>query len=273
MWPIFTKTLYHSRKLILWLAVGFGLYGAFVGALYPFMIENAEQYNQIMESSPEFLAFLTGMDVEEVQSYDMGNLGNFLHMEMMLWLMMIAGSVAIYQAFSAFTNAERDHSMDMLLSLPLSRRDNLLGQFGVTVVTALVALFAGFLGVVVSAPTWGEEIEWSLSATFLGVMFAFWPVIVIAALAFLLVALSPSSRRYAGAVAYVFWIGSYMVAGVVGAIKSLNSLKPLFIYNYYNTGEIMEKGIIWSDLAILLLAAAVLLAAAWWKIEDKELGV
>ena len=59
MWPIFTKTMYDSRKLLLWLFIGFAFYGMITAALYPIMVEASEDYNKIMESMPpEILAFI-----------------------------------------------------------------------------------------------------------------------------------------------------------------------------------------------------------------------
>ena len=269
MWPIFTKTLYDSRKLIFWLFIGFGLYGMMIGAIYPFMVEGAENYNELIENMPSEMFGLFGIDAE---TFDMANLGYYLHLEMMLWLLITAGAVAIYQAFNAFTNAERDHSMDMLLSLPLSRRDNLLGQFAVTVVTMFMALLGGCLGVIVMTPLW-EDIDFSVGEITLGIMGAMLPLLVIIALSYLLTAIIPSSKRFAGAIAYVFWIGSYMVFGITGAVEVLNDLQPLFVYNYYNAGELVNDGINLGHWVLLLAVTALLLGAAWWKVEDKELGI
>lgn len=269
MRPIFTKTLYDSRKLILWFFIGYALYGLMIGALYPFMADNAENYNAMIESMPREMFGIFGVDPT---SFDLGNLGTYLHLEMMLWLLIIAGAVGIHQAFNAFTNAERDHSLDMLLSLPLSRRDNLIGQFTATVVTLFISLFGGFLGVVVCVPMW-KDVEFSVFEIAVGILGAMLPLLVVTALSYLLAVLIPSSKRFAGAIAYVFWIGSYMVYGIVSGLDSLDRLRPLFVYHYYNAGELINDGINLGYWALLLAATALLLGLAWWRVEDKELGI
>jgi ABC-type transport system involved in multi-copper enzyme maturation permease subunit len=269
MWPIFTKTLYDSRKLIFWLFVGYGIYGMLISGIYPFMVENAENYNQMIESMPQEMFGLFGVDPE---TFDMASLGSYLHIEMMIWLLMIGGAVAIYQAFSAFTNAERDHSIEMLLSLPLSRRDNLLGQFAASVVTMFAALLGGVLGVIALTPTW-KDIDFSVGEIALAVFGAMFPLLVIIALSFLLTAIFPSSKRFAGAIAYTFWIGSYMVFGLTSAIDILSDLKPLFVYNYYNAGDLVNDGINWGHWGLLLAVTTLLIGAAWWRVDDKQLGI
>jgi ABC-type transport system involved in multi-copper enzyme maturation permease subunit len=269
MWPIFTKTLYDSRKLILWLFLGFAFYGMITAALYPIMVDAAEDYNKIMEAMPsEMLAFI-GMGAED---FDMGNLGQFLHMYMMLYLLLTAGAVAIYQAFNAFTNAERDNSMDMLLSLPISRRENLLGQYAATVVTAIISLLGAYLGVIVTTPFW-EDVEFSSVDIAIAVFAAILPILVIASISFLLVAVIPSSKKFAGAVAYIFWIGSYMVFGFTLAIEALSDFQGFFIYYYYNAGDLINDGIKWGDWVLLLAISVVLLGVAWWRVDEKELGI
>lgn len=268
MRPIFMKTLYDSRKLMLWMFIGYALYGMMISGMYPSMIKAAEGYNELVETMPELLSFF-GLDAE---TFNMANLGNFLHLEMMIWLLIIAGVVAIYHAFNAFTNAERNHTMEMLLSLPLSRRDNLIGQFAATVVLLVVTLSGAYLGLIVLTPLW-KDVEFSVVEIAVAVFAAILPLLVITSFSYLLNAVVPSSKRFAGAVAYVFWVGSYLVFGLTLAISSLSDFQPFFIYHYYNAGELMNKGINLGYWAILLVLAALLFAAAWWRVDKKELGV
>ena len=59
---------------------------------------------------------------------------------------LILGAIIISQAFNAFSNAERDYTMDMLLSLPVSRRHYLLGRLlNTAAVMALVLGASGWL--------------------------------------------------------------------------------------------------------------------------------
>ncbi len=52
-----------------------------------------------------------------------------------------------------------------------------------------------------------------------------------------------------------------------------NDFQPLFVYYYYNSGDLINDGINLGYWGILLAVTAVLLGAAWWKVDDKELGI
>jgi len=160
----------------------------------------------------------------------------------------------------------------MLLSLPLSRRENLIGQFAVTVLTLFMALLGAYLGLIVMTPLW-KDVEFSVVKIAVGIFAAMLPLLIITALSYFLTATIPSSKRFAGAIAYVFWIGSYLVFGLTMAVKALNDFQPFFVYYYYNAGDLINEGINLGHWILLLAVTAMLMGVAWWKVEDKELGI
>ncbi len=173
---------------------------------------------------------------------------------------------------SALTNAERDHGLDMLLSLPISRRDYLLGRMLNTVILLLAVLTALFVTFVVSSVIW-SEFDVGIGELALGVYGAFFPLVVVAMFVYMLATLVPSSRRFAGPVAYLFLVGSYLLHSFSGAVDQLKDTRSLYLFDYYNAGDIIRNGVTITDWLLLLAVALVYFAVAYWRVDRKELGV
>ncbi|NDJ77876.1 MAG: ABC transporter permease subunit, partial [Chloroflexi bacterium] len=170
------------------------------------------------------------------------------------------------------TNAERDGTLDVMLSLPVKRRDYLLARFVNTAWTTLAVLGACF-GVLVLATVIWPEFDVNIGKLAQGIFGAFFLIMAVAGPAYMLTVLVPSSKRWAGPVAYLYLVGSYLLFSLSVMIETLEKFKPVFIFNYYSIGPIMRDG---ADLGDWLVLAAVALAGfgvAWWYFDRKQLGV
>jgi ABC-2 type transport system permease protein len=270
MAAIFRKAFRDSRRTVFWLAVGFGLYGLFIMAFYPALLEQREELDRLLESYPdEMMAMFYGGDVAEL---DLTAPGPYLQTQFILFCVLILGVIASVQAFNALTNAERDGTLDMLLSLPVSRRRYLLGRMLSTALGVLIVLAASFGVFWLSTYIW-PEFEVPIGRLALGIMGGFLPVMVVAGFAYLLASFVPSSRRYAGPLVYLFWLGSYLVYGFASAVETLNPLQPYLLFHYFNGGEVIRRGVVLSEWAVMAVMALIYFALAWWLVDRKELGV
>jgi ABC-2 type transport system permease protein len=270
MLSVFRKAVRDARKMTLWLSIGFFLYIVMVIAFYPSLLEQSETMNELLASYPEgFLSAFYGTDASEI---DIADPGGYVHSQFALFLILILGAVAIAQAFNAFTNAERDGTMDILLSLPVTRRQVLVGRVLATVVCMIAVLAASSVGLWVGSQAF-PEFQVSLGDMIL-MMFGMLPALmVVMAFAYMLACLIPSRYKFAGAIAYLFLLGSYIFFSLALSIEDLNDLQPIFLFNYYNAADMMHKGIEWGDWALLGAVMAVYLGVAYWGVEHKELGV
>ncbi len=270
MAAMFRKAFRDSRRSTFWLSFGFGLYGLFVMTFYPSLVEQREDLNRLLESYPdEMMAMFYGGDVGEL---DLTSPGPFLQTQFILFCVLILGVIASVQAFNALTNAERDGTLDMLLSLPVSRRRYLLGRILSTTLGMLIVL-AVSLGVFWFSTYIWPEFEVPVGRLALGIMGGFLPVMVVAGFAYLLASFVPSSRRYAGPLVYLFWLGSYLVYSFASAVEALKPLRPYLLFHYFNGGEVIRKGAQLGDWAVMAGMALVYFALAWWLVDRKELGV
>ena len=267
---VLRKALHDSRRMILWLAIGLGLYALFIMAYYPTIIDQSEKYDELLESYPkEMLAMFYSGDPAELSFSEPGN---WVHGEFMLWTELIMGAMVIAQAFNSVTNAERDNTLDVMLSFPVSRRAYLVGRILNTAITILLVLTACFLVFVASKYLW-PEFDVSLWRLALGIYGAFLPLMVVAGFTYLLATVVPSSRHFAGALAYLFLMGSYLVYSFALAIDKLHVLQPVFLFDYYNSGLTIREGADLPRWGVLAAVALAYIALAWWRVDKKELVV
>ena len=83
----------------------------------------------------------------------------------------------------------------------------------------------------------------------------------------------PSSRRFAGAIAYLLLIGLFLVYGLSAAVKALEPLQPLLLPHYFNMGAVIRDGAQFGDWAVMAVTALAYFVLAWWLVDRKELGV
>lgn len=271
MMAVFRKAFRDSRWTVLWMSIGLALYALMVMSFYPSIIEQQEDFDKLLENYPkELMSFMYGTD--EFEEMSVADPGVYLNSQFNLWVILILGAMVMIQAFNAITNAERNGTMDILMSFPISRREMLVARFANTVVSLLLVLTACFLTFVASTEIWPEfDVSTGrLAAAMYGMFFI---LLVHTSFTYLLVSVIPSSKRWAGAIAYTLFFGGYLIYSLSGLNDTLKDIRPFFLFDYYNATSIVNDGMNWSDVGLMLLLAAILGGLAWWSIDKKELGV
>lgn len=269
MWPVFQKAFYDSRRTIFWLAVGLGFYAIFAASLFPAIAENGDSYNEMIDNMPEEFAGLFGGDAA---SLDFTTPDAFISVEFFIWTVLILGAVVIIQAFNALTNAERDGTLDVLLAFPISRRAMLVGRFLNTLVTQVVVLTAIFLTL------WASTFIWSEFDLGVGELLAmsYGPLVILvptATFCYALATVVPSSKRWAGTLAYTLFYGMYFVHGLAGTSEAIKGIQPFMLFDYYNALEMSREGLDVLKVAVMGVFSVLLAGVAWWRVDEKELGV
>jgi ABC-2 type transport system permease protein len=267
---IFKKAFRDSRRTMIWLAIGLALYALMIMSFYPTLAKESEELDELLESYPEeMLVMFYDGDIAELSVSDPGT---YVGIEFGIWVLLITGAMVIAQVFNGFTNAERDGSLDLILCLPISRRQMLLGRLANTALFLVGVLVACLLAFLLATVIWTEFDPDPVNLG-LGIMGGVIPLAVVASFAYMLVALIPSGKRFAGALAYLFWIGSYLVHSFSALVDQLAWVRSLMLFDYYNAGAIIREGVIWGDWLILAAVTLVYLSVAWWAIARKDMGV
>jgi ABC-type transport system involved in multi-copper enzyme maturation permease subunit len=268
MYVTFIKAIRDSRMTILWLCIGLGLYALFVGAFFPSIAEQGEELNEVYDSMPDEMMSLFGAE----DGFDLTDPVTFLNVEFLTWAILIIGAIVMLQAFNAVTNAERNGTMDVMMSLPISRRDMLVGRFLNSVATLVIVFGVSFGVLLLDTKIWpvfdigvGDLLGIMINGILL--------LLAYTAFTYFLVTVVPSSKKWAGIIAYVAFFGAYFLHGLLGASDALAELRPLLLFDYFNAPTIARDGLDIVNLVVLLAVAVIFGGLAWWRIDEKELGV
>lgn len=271
MWAVFSKAFRDSRRSILWFSIGLGVFTIINLVFYPTILDQQEELNELMESMPtELMGILVGGS--DMEGFDLADLGTYLHGQVMFWIILALGAMVTFQAFNAITNAERNGTMDVMMSFPITRREMLLGRFLNTAASTLLIL-TGCLAVLVGSAILIPEIDATVFELALVTYGAFFLLMVQAGLTYMVAAIAPSSQRWAGSVVYTVFFGSYLLFGFAGIIDFIDQIRGLLLFNYYDAGVIFNEGVDLGSWALLSVVTLVYVAVALWRFDRKQLGV
>lgn len=271
MFAVFQKGFRDNRRTIFWLSFGLALYALMVVSFYPSLAEQQDELNELIDSYPDGMLALFYGDTES-ENIDLTEPGGFVQSQFATWMVLIIGGILIGQVFNAFTNAERSGTMDIMLSLPVSRRSLLLGRILNSMLSLLLVLTACFLAFVVTTFIW-EEFDIPIVDLGLAIYGAFFIIMTGVSLTYALAVSLPSRWKFAGVIAYLFFIGSYIIYGLMLSSPDFEAARPFFIYHYYSARDIVVNGVSLSDWGILSTISVAFLAIAYWRIEEKDMGV
>jgi ABC-2 type transport system permease protein len=265
-WAIFRKSLRDSRKALFGWGIGLSLYALLIASLYPSIAAESEKIQDLIDSYPAVIKDMVGGE------FDMTTPTGFLSVEFFSWLPLLLGIFAILQGLSAITGEERHQSMDTLLALPVPRWRLLFEKFLATLAILVGILTQVFVTLVLSTQIWPEfKIgAGDLAAATYGSTLM---VAVTAGMAYLLSAVLPLHRRWGGALATLFLVGSYLVYTLRNTNDIIKSLQPLTIFDYFDARAAMTSGLEFGSVLVLAAAALVLLLGSMMTFERRDVGV
>jgi ABC-2 type transport system permease protein len=171
---VFTKTLRDRRRALVWWTVGIFAYVLFMDAFWPFVAEQRQQLEQLIESLPEGMMAVFGIDTGE----ELFSSAGYLNSRSFGWVVPVVFAIyAIGMGARALAGEEEDKTIDLLLANPISRSRVLLEKFAAMLVIMAVlgaALWAALLvgdllfGLGIAADRYFAA---TLSATLLGLLF------------------------------------------------------------------------------------------------------
>ena len=168
------KTLRDRRRSLIWWVVGIVGYLLGIGAVYPIVAENQEQFESLIAAYPEGLLAIMGISGEESLFDPVG----FMRAEALGWIVPLVFSIyGAVQGARAVAGEEEDGTIDLVMATPLSR-SRLVGQKMLALVLAEMVLGAAlFVSLALDSWLFGVDIPLggvtagALMAVLLGVFF------------------------------------------------------------------------------------------------------
>lgn len=182
--------------------------------------------------------------------------------------MLVMAGVAIAAGSASVAGEERNGSMGMLLSNPVSRNTVLSSKVG----GLFTVLVAGFI--IVWGAAWITPWLLDVSTTGLDVNALVLMMFVNAAfygfLAYAIGAWTGRTGIASGAPAALMVV-SFLAVGLLPLVEDLADLARFFPWYYYQNGDPLGNGIPWGDLAVLVFAVAVFVIVAFVGFNRRDL--
>ena len=248
--------LKRRRWLIFWWCVGSVLITVFILVLYPPIRDQANQVNQLFNQLP---AGIKEMKTGGAATVDVANPASFLSSQLyyitlpILWIIL-----AITRASSLIGKDEQEHTLELLLSRPVSRGHVLLAK-GLTLLSEFIIVGGiTLLTVIAFAPLFDLHIssfDLALATAYTALFSLSFGVV-----SFTLQTASNLTRRAASTIAIILSFGGYLVVSLSSLTTWLDSVVKFLPYHYFVPENILN-GKPSTGLTIYLASALVLGAA------------
>jgi ABC-2 type transport system permease protein len=264
---VFGAALWSRRRSLAWWIGGSFAYLLFLGSAFPTLRENAADFEKMLDSYPEALRAMFNM----VEGVSLSTGPGFLHMELFsLVLPLLLMVFTMGFGSRAIAGEEEDGTLDLLLSLPVTRRRVLAEQFAAMIVSTFL------IGVVTCAAMLiaGAAFDMGLvpgrvaAATFAAVLIA----LVFGALA-LAVGSITGRRGVAIGVAGAAAVAAYLVFSLADVLSWLGTVQKVSPWYYYAQSAPLLHGLEWAHAGVLAGIVLALVVVGGVVLERRDLAV
>ena len=267
---LFSKAFRDYRRTLVWIAIGIGAYGVLTLALFPAVVAQQEELTKLLDNMPQqFVSMFYQGDISE---FDFTDPAIFYNSRYMVWVLLIVGGMLTSHVLHTIIGAERDHTLDLALSLPVTRRQFLSARIMNAAAVILIILAVSFVVFAIGGQV-VSEFKINLGDLALGTFSGFFPLMAQVSITFALASIARSTSGWAGPVAFGYFFGSYLLMAFAQTIDVIDTISTLFLFKYYNASDIINNGIDITNLLVLTAVIMVFTAIAFWAFERKELGV
>jgi ABC-2 type transport system permease protein len=259
------KTLHEQRRsLLVWAVTLLLLVGMYAGLYTSF--EGTSAYNDVINQMPKALRdlFTAGIGI------DLNSGAGYVYMEMLSFMVpMLVLIYAINAGSAAVAGEEERHTLDLLLSTPVSRARVAVEKFGAMTigVVVLVATMGAALVAFGSAAGMGlataNVAAAMLHLALLGLVFGALALVVGAASGRV-----AATRGITSAVAVV----AYLVNGFAPSVSWLHPVQKLSPFYQYIGHDPIRHGVSVAAVGIAVATATALLVAAVWAFRRRDLA-
>lgn len=265
MLSIILWTLWRRRWYIMWWSVGLAAYMALVVGAYPPFRDQAASLNQALGNLPDAVKSLVT---------DTGNLfspvGYMSSNAYYIVLPIILSVMSVGLGSSLIAGDEEDHTLELVLSRPISRGKVLAARalaglciiLVASVVTALATiLFAALTNLGINA----LELSVTTGASML-------VALLFGTLAFTLTAIRSSLRPVSIGLATLLLVASYLFTSLSSTVDWLKWPAKLLPYNYYHPSDMLNGTYHWRDLLGMVVVVALLMLLAHLSFRRRDIA-
>jgi ABC-2 type transport system permease protein len=261
---VWRKTIWDQRRALIGWTVGIVGMLVLLLTFYPSIRDQGDELQALIDRLPEGLRALLLGDLADITS-PVGYLNGRLFATTVPILMIV---FTISAGTRALAGEEEAHTLDLLLSMPISRRRVVVEKFAaMTATTALLCLVL-WAGVVVLDVPFGLDVAPGRVGSAVFHLFAL-------ALAFGALALALGGwigrRSVAGGIATAVAVVSFILATIAPLADATEWLKYLSPVHYYSGSTPLVGGVEPEHVVILLSLSGIFLVAAVMLFRRRDL--
>lgn len=268
-WSVFKDTMRWSIRMTLIWGIGLGAMMTLTVHTVPGMT-GLELVELFQTMPPAMLAaFGVGKDAAALATPE-GLIAFGLFGKMAL----IFAAYPVVIGLRVSTHEEAEGILDLQLSQPMPRAQFLLERFlayalniAILILLVIAGLYLGIMTVKLDQP---------LDAAKLAVMtLNLIPVMVLVMAATIFVGALISRRQTVITIMTIFIIGSFIIQTVGGMVTTqwMNTVKAFSFFTYYNVQSMLERGVVLSDVLVLIAVSVILLGASLYVFERRDIAV
>lgn len=230
--------------------IGLFLFGALYISVFP---EVSAQMNTLAD-----------LDIYKVMGLQLGSFEAYIASVVLLFIPLLLGVYCIISSTAALAGDEDRGTLEVIVAMPLARWQIFTAKVTAITAVAVLIMLLGGLGnaAVLAAVKKTTPISITPFDLFLALLGGLPLAFAFIMIGFFLGALLPS-RRTAVLVMTIYFIASYFGENIAGMVKSIESVKYVSLFYYYDTTvTVFTEGIKVTDILILLGVAAVFFTLA-----------
>jgi ABC-2 type transport system permease protein len=262
---VYRKAIWDYRHTIWWWVGGLVALALMMVAFYP-ALEDFGEFEELMEAYPDY--FLAMFGIEEAGEFLTAE--GFLHGELYSAMLPIIFLIfAIMRGAAATAGEEQSGTMDLVLSVPVSRSRVVVDKF-----VAMVALTAGLaLSLIVVELVGNVLVDMGLSiAGIVSVNLG----LTLLALLFGALSMAVGSwtgrRTMAAGVAAGVAVAAFFVNGLAPLVSALETPQKFSPFYWYLDPKPLSNGFAWGQLGLLAVVSLALFAVAVWAFQRRDIA-
>jgi ABC-2 type transport system permease protein len=250
---VFAKTLHERARAFRWWCLGTLAFVALYAAVFP-SIHGKASFNKLLASYPEALKGFVGFGGDLNIASGAGFLGSEVFS---FWAPIVLVAVAIAAGAAAIAGEEERGTLDLLLSLPVSRMHCLLEKLAALVVETFALAAVLWILLVIGAYSSGMGVSaGNLGAAVLGALLFALDFGTLA----LLIGAGTGRKALAIGISATLAVAADVLNALAPLASWLKDVKLVSPYYYYSSGDPLRHGVP-ATYTLILLAIAIVFAA------------
>jgi ABC-2 type transport system permease protein len=269
---IFMETLRRNWRLALYWGLGIGSYALLIILIIP-DVDMLKQYADLLQNMPLAMLKMFGAGDSSAIATPEG----FLSFVFFTYAMMMLAVYAVLAGLNITASEEDQGILDVVLSLPVPRSRVVVERLAVYVLFVILIVLLTFVGLWIgiqinaSNPNGafhidaGKVLEGSLNLIPVTVL-----MVALTAFATALI----RRKGLATGVAALVIIGCYLVdyVGAAATGTLVDQIRALSFFHYFDSSGVMQNGLSWGNIFLLLGLTAVLWIGSVWFFQRRDVG-